>query len=169
MSEADNRESFGGVQAPSSGSDESRRQHFRLMGFAVSLALLVVLAPPWLTAWEDAGRPRIRLFSGISLIELPGGPLPLGGLGTVLFLAYLVLMLAFLLFPATIVAVVCSFAGTVVTIVIMMVEPNPAYSWTDKTYQVEWTGAPVVAVGIWLVAAVVAVAGWSATSRQRAR
>ncbi|RZT28197.1 hypothetical protein EV649_1974 [Kribbella sp. VKM Ac-2569] len=170
MGEADNRDSLGGVQAPLSGSDESKRQHVRLMGFAVSLALLVVLAPPWLTAWREDGRTPTELYSGISLIgiELLGGPTPLGHLGAVLLVVCLLLMLAYLLSPATIVAVASSFAGSILTIVIMMLEPDPGYTltnWRDETYQVEWTGAPIVAVGIWLVAAVVALAGWSAPRR----
>ena len=125
----------------------------------MSLALLVVLAPPWLTAWEDDGRSPLRLYSGISLIEVSGGS------GTVLLIAYLVLMLTFLLLPATIVGVVCSLAGLVVTIVSMMVEPNPAPTWNDQTYQVAWTGAPIVAAVVWLVAVLVASAGWSAPRR----
>ncbi|MFG1909580.1 hypothetical protein [Kribbella sp. NPDC048928] len=161
MSEADRRGSIGAVQPPGSNNEETRHQHLRLMGFAVSLALLVLLAPPWLTVWGDDRSAPTSLYSGIGLIEVFGGGSPLGGWGTALLLTYLVLILVGLLFPATTGAVLSAFAGIVVTIVIMLLEPNREDALSGLTYQVAFTGSPVVAVGVWLVAVVVALAGWS--------
>ncbi|GAA1550124.1 hypothetical protein GCM10009804_03400 [Kribbella hippodromi] len=122
MSEAGNQGATEVVPPSSGGGDETRRQHLRLMGFAVSLALLVVLAPPWLMVLAD-GHAVHRLYSGISLIEV--------------------------------------FGGVVVTIVIMLTDPNGTDPLTGQTDQVAFTGAPIIAVGLWLVAVVVALAGWS--------
>jgi hypothetical protein len=151
--------------------DDERWRDFRLMGFAASLATLVMLATPWLTIWDDGTETPTGIYSGIGMIELQQGmrgpDSPLRGLGTFLFLVYLLMALVCLLFPATIAAVVCSCSGSVVTVVIIMINlESVSASWSaSNVHQVDWTGAPTVAVGIWLVAAFVAAGAWSARRR----
>ncbi|MFG1623852.1 hypothetical protein [Kribbella sp. NPDC049227] len=168
MGEAEDRDSVGIQQEPLPGGsgDEGKRRDFRLMGFAASLALLVMLATPWLTTWDNNGKNPTRIYTAISMIELQHGVdgprSPMGGAGTLLFVVYLLLTLACLVFPATIVAVVCSCLGPVVTVVIMMMKPDSDALLSGVVSHVDWTGAPTVAVAVWLVAAFVAAAGWSA-------
>lgn len=144
-------------------SADEKRRDLRLMCFTASLALLVLLATPWLTIWNDGLSRPPQIYSGISLIDLLSvDDSPLGGSATWLFRAYLLLAVVCLVFPATIAAVASSCAGVGVTLFIIIVKPDssPALSGTGIEH-VNWSGAPTVAVGIWLVAACVSVAGWS--------
>ena len=76
----------------------------------------------------------------------------MGALGTVLFLAYLVLAVALLVLPTeTPYALVAAIAGLVVTFVVVVNQPEVRGSQI-----VEWTGAPAVALGIWLLAIILA-------------
>jgi 4-amino-4-deoxy-L-arabinose transferase-like glycosyltransferase len=138
-----------------------KRRDFRLMCFAASLALLVLLATPWLTTWNDRLVKPPQIYSGISLLDLLyGTDSPIGSLGPWLFRVYLLLALVCLVFPATIGAVAGSCAGFTVTVLIIIAKPasSPASPGIEH---VDWSGAPTVAVGIWLVAVCVSVAGWS--------
>ncbi|MGW6277922.1 hypothetical protein [Kribbella sp. NPDC055071] len=147
--------------------DEKRRD-FRLMCFAASLALLVLLATPWLTTWNDGRVTPPQVYSGVSLMDLLYDPgTPLGSLGPWLFRGYLLLALVCLVFPATIGAVIGSCAGFAVTVLIIIVKPDSSAS-SPSIEHVDWSGAPGVAAGIWLVTACVAVAGWSARSEPAA-
>jgi hypothetical protein len=129
------------------------RLQFRLMGFGIGLALLVTLAPTWLTR-HSRSVDELRLYSGISLLGLtPGSKSPMEALGTVLFLLYLLLALGFLLVrPETGAAVLMGIAGLVVTIVVVANEPDGSIRTT-----VSWTGAPTVAIGLWILATVVSI------------
>jgi hypothetical protein len=132
------------------------------MCFAASLALLVLLATPWLTTWNDDLVKPPQVYSGMSLLDLLYGTgSPLGSLGPWLFRAYLLLALVCLVFPATIVAVAGSCAGFAVTVLIIIVKPDSPPAFGQQIEHVDWSGAPAVAVGIWLVLVCVAVAGWS--------
>lgn len=78
---------------------ELHRMQFRLMGFGIGLALLVLLAPTWFvterTSWQT-----IDVYGGTNLFGLtPGKDSPMGALGTVLMLGYLLLALSMLLLP----------------------------------------------------------------------
>jgi hypothetical protein len=134
-------------------SGELKRMQFRLMGFAIGLALLITLAPTWLTTRSEYARTGTRIYSGMSLLGLtPGAESPMGALGTVLFLAYLLLALALLVLPIeTPYALVAGIAGLVITFVIVVNQPEG----TDSRH-VDWTGAPAVALGIWLLAIILA-------------
>ncbi|MFB6718891.1 hypothetical protein ACFCV3_01970 [Kribbella sp. NPDC056345] len=142
--------------------DEKRRD-FRLMCFASALALLVLLATPWLTIWNDGLVYPPQIYSGVNLIDLlSAADSPLGGLATWLFRAYLLLALVCLVRPATIAAVAGSCAGVAVTVWIIIVKPESGPALPGSSIEhVNWSGAPTVAAGIWLVAACVSVAGWS--------
>jgi hypothetical protein len=131
---------------------ELKRLQFRLMGFTTGLALVVLLAPAWLTTGTESGR-LARIYSGMSLIGLtPGAESPMGALGTVLFLGYLMLALGLLVVPTeTPYALVAGIAGLVVTFVIVVNQPE-----TRGSQVVHWTGAPAVALGIWLLAIILA-------------
>jgi hypothetical protein len=60
---------------------ELKRLQFRLMGFATGLALVVLLAPAWLTTGTESGRSS-RMYSGMGLIGLtPGAEPPMGAFG----------------------------------------------------------------------------------------
>jgi hypothetical protein len=131
---------------------ELRRVQFRLMGFGIGLSLLVLLAPTWLTTRSENGRSS-RVYSGMSMFGLtPGDESPMGALGTVLFLAYLVLALALLVLPPeTPYALGAGIAGLVVTFVVVVNQPE-----ASRSQIIDWTGAPAVALGVWLLAIVLA-------------
>ncbi|WP_350274563.1 hypothetical protein [Kribbella sp. HUAS MG21] len=131
---------------------ELSRLQFRLMGFGIGLALLVTLAPTWLT--RSLSQDELRLYSGISLLGLtPDAKSPMEALGTVLFLLYVALALAFLLVrPETGAPVLIGIAGLVVTIVIVANQPDGSIRTRE-----DWTGAPAVALGLWIIATVVSV------------
>jgi hypothetical protein len=123
---------------------ELQQLQFRLMGFAVGLALLVLLAPAWFV--NHSSRQTIAVSSGTSLFGLtPGEEAPMGVLGTVLLLTYLLLALSLLLLPPdTTYALVAGIVGLVVTLVILVNQPQ-------TSADVDWTGAPFVALGFWLL------------------
>lgn len=129
------------------------RLQFRLMGFGIGLALLVTLAPTWLTT-RSGLRDELRLYSGISLLGLtPGTKSPMEALGTVLFLAYVVLALGLLLArPESGAPVLIGAAGLVVTIVVIANQPEGTIRRS-----VDWTGAPAVALGLWVLAVIFSV------------
>ncbi|WP_410793109.1 hypothetical protein [Kribbella sp. C-35] len=129
------------------------RLQFRLMGFGMGLALLVTLAPTWLMT-QFGSRRETSLYSGVSLLGLtPDGNSPMDAAGTVLFLSYLVLALGFLLVPPhTGAPVLMGVAGLVVTVVIIANQPDGSFQMS-----VSWTGAPAVAVGLWIIATVVSI------------
>lgn len=132
------------------------------MCFAASLALLVLLATPWLTIGSDAAKPPSQTYSGAGLLFSGyGTDLPMGSSGLWLFRAYLLLALVCLVFPATISAVVASCAGFAVTVLIIIIKPEPSPASSSGIEYVDWNGAPTIAVGIWVVAVFVSVAGWS--------
>jgi len=160
--EQDDRDSIEILKTPlprAAGIDQLKELEFRLMGFATGLALLVVLAPPWFV--RDRGTSRtIDTYGGTSLLGLtPGKDAPLGLLGVVLLLCYLLFALSLLLAPAeSTYALVAGIAGLVVTLVII-VAGKALSDFSDMS----WTGAPFVALGIWLVALAVSGAAHSAT------
>lgn len=129
------------------------RLQFRLMGFGIGLALLATLAPTWLMT-QFGSRRETSLYSGVSLLGLtPDSDSPMGALGTVLFLSYLLLALGFLLVPPhTGATVLMGVAGLVVTVVVIANQPEGSFQTS-----VSWTGAPAVAVGLWTIATVVSI------------
>jgi hypothetical protein len=152
VSEADRRDAFEDDvrTALFRPSGELRRLQFRLMGFAIGLALLVTLAPTWLTTRSEYARAGTRIYSGISLFGLtPGSDSPMGALGTVLFLLYL--LLALVLPAETPYALIAAIAGLVVTFAVVVNQPQ-----LDESVHVDWTGAPAVALGMWLLAVILA-------------
>lgn len=164
MSETDDRKSLEILQAPLVRHDESESERYRLMGFAVALALLVLLTPPWLTEWSNSGKSaRTTIYSGIDIFNES----PLDGLGVFLFLVYLLAAVGILLYPATIVAVVGSLAGVVATLVVMVTSPTTWEIGPSDSYYLDTTGTPIVAVGIWVISGVVALIGWSASRPRR--
>lgn len=130
---------------------ELSRLKFRLMGFGIGLALLVTLAPTWLTKHRWGETAERQLYSGISFLGLtPDADSPMKALGTLLFVTYLLLALALLLIePHTGTTVLVGIAGLVVTIVAVANKPDGPRVTTD------WTGAPAVALGLWILAIVV--------------
>lgn len=162
MPEQDDRDAIEILKAPLSraaDTDQLKELQFRLMGFATGLALLVVLAPTWFVL--DRGTSMtIDVYGGTSLFGLaPGKDAPLGPLGVVLLLGYLLLALSLLLAPAESgYALVAGIAGLVITVVII-VTGKALSDFTD----LHWTGAPFVALGIWLLAIIVSGAARSAT------
>jgi hypothetical protein len=138
---------------PSNG--DLRRLQFRLMSFAVALVQLAVLAAPWLTTHYADGPTEIYSGIGLSLPREDTGASMIG-LGVIWMIAYLVLVVTSLVRPPTTVfAIVRAIAGLVFTVLILASIPDSA----------ETTGAPYVALILWLVAAIVAMNGWSAEQR----
>lgn len=123
---------------------------FRLMGFGIGLALLVTLTPTWLT-WQPYSRlSDLELYSGISLLGLtPGADSPMQGLGTVLFLAYVLLALGLLIAAHPGATLLMGLAGLVVSLVVVLHRPEAHF------VTIGWTGAPAVALGLWALAVVV--------------
>ncbi|MEU0092684.1 hypothetical protein [Kribbella sp. NPDC006257] len=135
---------------------------FRLMCFAASLALLVLLATPWLTTWNDGLVKPPQIYSGISLLDILSAAdtsSPMGSAGPWLFRTYLLLALVCLVSPATVAALAASCAGFAVTVLIIVIKPDSS-PVSPGIEQIDWSGAPTVAVGIWLVAVCVSMAGW---------
>ncbi|GAB3936197.1 hypothetical protein GCM10029976_047590 [Kribbella albertanoniae] len=178
MSTAGDRDPIEALQAPIpvGQGDAEKRRDYRLMGFATALALLVLLAMPWLTTWgAREGRPT-RVYSGIRLIKLypdaGGDSAAIWGASSahenwlsVLFIAYLLLAVTCLIFPATAKALTCSCLGFVVTVVIILAKPDSYSPGRIVRHHVDWTGASTMAAGIWLVSVFVAYVGWSARRR----
>lgn len=129
---------------------------FQLLGFAAALAVLVTLAPTWMVVRD--GTVVTSVHSGLGMIR---DNYSMNAVGTYLFIAYIILALVALLGPTTIAAVISSYAGLVVTAVIMLLRPD-----SFGTVKVGWTGAPAVALGLWLVLVAVAHAGWFDTRRR---
>ncbi|MET9274488.1 hypothetical protein [Kribbella sp. NPDC003557] len=126
-------------------------QHYRMMNFAVGVALLAALAPTWLTReFSD----DLSLYSGIGLLGLsPEGKSPMEALGTCLFLAYILLALGFLLArPEKGAPVLLGVAGFVVTVVVLANRPSGSIR-----IHADWTGAPIVALGLWFISTVVSL------------
>lgn len=134
--------------------DGLRHLRFQLLGFATALAVLVTLAPTWLV--REYSRSGIQIHSGLGMIK---DSRPIGGVGNYLFFAYVVLALVALAAPATVAAFSCAYAGLVDTIVIVLLKPRGDDS------EVGWTGAPVLALGLWLILAVINHVGWFDTRR----
>jgi len=139
---------------------ELKRVHFRLMGFATGLALLVLLAP----AWFDRGlwtRRSENAYGGTSLLGLaPDTRAPMGTIGILLLLCYLVLAVSLLAAPAeSTYALVCGIAGLVVTLVIVL-----AGKALSDFAELSWTGAPFITLGVWLLAIIVSGAARSDTN-----
>ncbi|WP_020392826.1 hypothetical protein [Kribbella catacumbae] len=127
---------------------ELRRLQFRLMGFALGVALIVLLAPTWLIS-ERSSRQTIDIYSGISLFGLlPAKDSPMGALGTVLMFGYLLLALTQLVLPPEYKSALAScIAGLVVTFTIVVNQPEAQ----SEAIETNWTGAPLVALLIWLL------------------
>lgn len=168
MAEDDRRDAFEVLKTPfhHERGDEEKRRSFRLMGFSVALALLVTLAMPWLTTWDDRAESPTRIYSGISLIQPPdpGGitRLPQDVFTGFLFGVYVLAALICLVLPATLSALVSSGAGLVVSVTILVVNRD-TYDGPPlggNVHHADWTGASTVAIGLWLVALFVSTAGW---------
>ncbi|MEU8223420.1 hypothetical protein [Kribbella sp. NPDC048915] len=138
-------------------------QHYRLMNFAVGIALLATLAPTWLTR---EFRDDLSLFSGIGLLGLsPEGKTPLRELGTFLFLMYIVLALGFLLTrPEKGAPVLMGATGFVATVIVLAHRPSGTFR-----VHTDWTGAPIVALGLWCIGTVVSIIALRAARAGAAR
>jgi hypothetical protein len=136
--------------------DRFQELRFQLLGYATSLAVLITLTPNWLT--REYGRDSLRLFSGFGMVR---DAKVLGSAANWLFIAYLVLALVTLAVPTTIAAFACAYAGLVDTIVIVLLKPE-----SDSYDEYTWSGAPVLAIGLWLLVAILNTAGWYVTKRR---
>jgi hypothetical protein len=130
--------------------DAVRSLRFQMLGYATALAVLIVLTPTWLI--RDFGRSGMQLRSGLGMVR--DGHV-LGGLGNYLFIAYVVLALVALVCPATIAGFACAYAGLADTIVIVLLKPDGS-----DYAEIGWTGAPALALGLWLALAFINHIGW---------
>jgi hypothetical protein len=146
------------LKQPLPSTNEFDGLQYRLMGFATGLALLVALAPTWFVRDRDTNR-IFDLYSGTSLFGFaPDKDAPLGALGVVLVLVYVALALSLLVAPAeSTYGLVAAIAGLAVTLVIV-VAGKALSDYGDMS----WTGAPFIALGIWVVAVLVSIAARSA-------
>ncbi|GAB3924671.1 hypothetical protein GCM10029976_016770 [Kribbella albertanoniae] len=136
-----------------------RPQDFRLMGFAVAAAQLVVLAPTWLTV-RDGG--HLDVYSGIGWFTSEGSGSPMVALRLFLLIAYIALVVMALVSSRTTgLALVRAPVGLVVTGLMLIFKPDSSES------EVHWTGAPVIALALWVVAIVVAETGSPEAGRVR--
>ncbi|MFF0342156.1 hypothetical protein [Kribbella sp. NPDC004875] len=123
---------------------------FQLLGYATALAVLVTLTPTWLI--REYSRDSLRIYSGFSMTrdaEL------LGSAANWLFIAYALLVLVALAMPTTVASFVCAYLGLADTIVIVLLKPD-----SSEYSEYGWTGAPVLAIGLWLVLGVLNTIGW---------
>lgn len=140
-------------------SEQFRPMDYRLMSFAVAIAQLVVLAPSWLTVGSD-------VHSGIGMfwIEDVSSPWVAIRLWMLLFVYILLAVVALFQPPTTGLAFACAVAGLAVTILLVLSRPSKLAGT-----ETHWTGAPVIAVAMWVIAIALAEAGWSRTRRARAQ
>jgi hypothetical protein len=136
--------------------DGIRQLRFQLLGYSTALGLLITLTPTWLI--REYSRGYLSLYSGFGMAR--DAPI-LGSAANYLFIAYLVLALVALATPTTIAAFACAYAGLVDTIVIVLLKPRG-----DEGTDVGWTGAPFLAIGLWLVLAVINHVGWYDINRR---
>jgi hypothetical protein len=136
---------------PAAYRDPLSRLRYQMLGYTTALALLVTLVPTWLG--REWGRNNLHWHTGFGLVLDAHW---LGSAAHLLFAAYVVLALVALAAPTTIAAFTCAWVGLADTIVIVVLKPESA-GYDDKIW---WTGAPVLAIGLWLVLAVVNTAGW---------
>ncbi|MET9274487.1 hypothetical protein [Kribbella sp. NPDC003557] len=137
---------------PRADRDPVNQLRFQLLGYTTALALLITLVPTWLV--RDHGR-GLQLFTGFGMVRHAD---ILGSAANLLFIAYLVLALVALATPTKLAAFVCAYAGLAVSIVIVLLKPE-----SGSYDEVWWTGAPVLAIGLWLILAVVNTIGWFIT------
>ncbi|WP_327636409.1 hypothetical protein OHB24_41275 [Kribbella sp. NBC_00482] len=133
--------------------DALQRLRFQLLGYATALAVLVTLTPTWLT--REYGRSSLQLYTGFGMAR---DATILGSAANLLFIAYVVLALVALATPTRIAGFVCAYAGLVDTIVIMLLKPEDG-----RQTEIGWTGAPVLALGLWFLLAVINTIGWFET------
>jgi hypothetical protein len=133
--------------------DALQRLRFQLLGYATALAVLVTLTPTWLT--REYSRSSSHLYTGFGMAR--DGTI-LGSAANLLFIAYIVLVLVALATPTRIAAFACAYAGLVDTIVIMLLKPDES-----RRTDFAWTGAPILALGPWLLLAVINTIGWFET------
>ncbi|WP_405058423.1 hypothetical protein OG474_37595 [Kribbella sp. NBC_01505] len=139
--------------------DKFRPMDYRLMSFAVAIAQLVVLAPTWMTV-SDGG--DLDVYSGLGWFTSEGTESPMTFLRLLSLVVYIGLVLVALVSSRTTAAVlVCAPLGLGVTIVMLFLKPDPSGS------DAHWTGAPIIALLLWMVAIVVAEHGWSESGRVR--
>lgn len=136
--------------------DGIRQLRFQLLGYATALGVLITLTPTWLI--REYSRGDLRLYSGFGMARDAS---ILGSAANYLFVAYLLLSLVALATPTTIAAFACAYAGLVDTVVIVLLKPG-GEDGTD----IGWTGAPFLAIGLWLVLAVINHVGWYDINRR---
>ncbi|WP_405060595.1 hypothetical protein OG474_02885 [Kribbella sp. NBC_01505] len=140
---------------------ELRRRQYRTMLFATATTLLALLAPTWYVVTSDDPMPHlVDAHSGISLFAGAGDAITRGALGPFPVLVYILLAGALMLVRAgTVTGILLSLAGAVTSFVIVVSRPE-----SKGSTEVEWTGAPVVVIALWLLAAAVCGAA-SSTKR----
>lgn len=134
-------------------SGELRRLQYRLTGFALAVGLLVTLAPTWVLVEPRSGR-TIESFSGISLSLFGftiGERAPVSGFAFALMLGYLLLVLVLLLLPPGHISVVILGAvGLLATFLAVVNLQAPGDDGRSTSVEAHWTGAPMVAIFLWL-------------------
>ncbi|MER7248952.1 hypothetical protein [Kribbella sp. NPDC000426] len=136
--------------------DRFRQLRYQLLGYATALGVLITLTPTWLI--REYSRGYLQLHSGFGMMREAR---ILGSAANWLFILYLVVCLVALAAPATIAAFACAYAGLVDTVVIVLLKPGG-----DEGTDIGWTGAPFLAIGLWLVLAVVNHVGWYDLNRR---
>ncbi|WP_329001561.1 hypothetical protein OHA18_01200 [Kribbella sp. NBC_00709] len=136
--------------------DAIRQLRFQLLGYATALGVLITLTPTWLI--REYSRGDLRLYSGFGMAH---DARILGSAANWLFIVYLVLTLVALATPTTVAAFACAYAGLVDTVVIVLLKPGG-----EDGADLGWTGAPFLAIGLWLVLAVINHIGWYDINRR---
>ncbi|TDD54511.1 hypothetical protein E1263_27105 [Kribbella antibiotica] len=141
---------------------EFRQRQFRMMLFTTATALLALLAPTWYVVTSNDPMPHlVDTHSGISLFAGAGDAITGGPLGPVPVLVYILLAVTLMLVrAATVTGILASLAGAVMTIVIVVNRPE-----SKGTTEVEWTGALVVVIALWLLSA--AICGTASSAARR--
>ncbi|MFC9691703.1 hypothetical protein ACFTSF_24335 [Kribbella sp. NPDC056951] len=131
---------------------ELHQLRFRLMLFGNAVALLALLAPTWYVVAGDNPMPHVvSTHSGISLFAGAGETVEKGALGPVPVIVYILLAVTLLFVrAASVTGILVSLAGAVTTFVIVVSRPE-----SRGDTEVEWTGALVVVIGLWLLAAAI--------------
>ncbi|HET6741113.1 MAG TPA: hypothetical protein VFH76_19350 [Kribbella sp.] len=141
---------------PPRGTDGLQELRFQLLSYATALAVLITLTPTWLT--REYGRGTLQIHSGFGLAK---DAEILGSAANWLFILCIALAVVALATPTKIAAFACAYAGLVDTIVIVLLKPD-----AGRSEDISWTGAPFLAIGLWLLLAVINHVGWYETKRR---
>jgi hypothetical protein len=133
---------------------EFKQLKYRLMGFAVGLVQLAVLAAPWMRFWysDSSLRYTTDIYTGLGLITaMQGKPGLEKGNGYLLALCVLA-ALAMVMSSSPKLCFFSAVGGALMTGLVLVGQPDG--------YRENFTGAPGIAIILWVIGAFVGALAW---------